>query len=163
VLPAVAVAALSFMLMEPLTYLTHRFVMHGVGARLHRSHHRPGGGAFEANDAFPLAFSGLAMVATFAAYQGWTSRLVLAVVAGVTAYGLVYALVHDVYIHGRLRLFGRRHAALDRLAAAHRLHHRFGGEPYGMLWPVVPAAVRARAAQSEPVEQPEAEPLTSLG
>jgi hypothetical protein len=33
-----------------------------------------------------------------------------------------------------------------RLAAAHRLHHRYGGEPYGMLFPVVPASLRAQAA-----------------
>ena len=143
-----AIAVLSFVLMEPVTYLSHRFVMHGVAARLHGSHHR-GGGGFEANDLFPLAFSALAMVATFAAYQGWTSRLVLAVIAGVAGYGIAYALVHDVYIHRRLRLFRRRCAALDRLAEAHRIHHRFGGEPYGMLWPIVPAAVRARAARTD--------------
>ena len=82
------------------------------------------------------------MAATAAAYQGWTSRLVLAVVAGVTAYGVVYALVHDVYIHRRLALFRRPVAVLDRLAEAHRVHHRYGGEPYGMLLPIVPRKLR---------------------
>jgi beta-carotene 3-hydroxylase len=38
---------------------------------------------------------------------------------------------------------------LDRLADAHALHHRFGGEPYGMLVPIVPASVRARAEAAD--------------
>jgi beta-carotene 3-hydroxylase len=143
---AVVIAATSFVLMEPVTYLVHRFVMHGLGARLHRSHHRPGPSRWEANDAFPVLFASLAMLATFAAYQGWTTRLVLPAVAGVTAYGVLYGLVHDVYIHQRLRVFRRPIPVLEHLAAAHRLHHRFGGEPYGMLLPVVPRQLRRRAA-----------------
>jgi len=63
---------------------------------------------------------------------------------GVTAYGAAYAVVHDVYIHRRLRWFGgRRVRGLERLAAAHELHHRFGGAPYGMLVPIVPRRLRA--------------------
>ena len=54
-----------------------------------------------------------------------------------------------MYIHGRL---GGRHLprirTLDRLGAAHELHHRFNGAPYGMLAPVVPASVRDRADRS---------------
>ena len=144
-----AVAVLAFLVMEPVTYLSHRFVMHGLAERIHRSHHVPGAGRWEANDAFPVVFSSVAMVATMAAYQGWASRLVLAVVAGVSAYGLLYALVHDVYIHRRLPLFRRRHALLERLADAHRIHHLYNGEPYGMLVPVVPRELRERAAHTD--------------
>ena len=82
-----AVAVLAFLVMEPVTYLTHRFVMHGLAERIHRSHHVPSPGRWEANDAFPVVFSAAAMVATLAAYQGWTSRLVLAAVVGVSVYG----------------------------------------------------------------------------
>ena len=56
---------------------------------------------------------------------------------GVTLYGLTYALVHDVYIHRRLALFGDRSVpGLERLAAAHRVHHERNAAPYGMLLPV---------------------------
>jgi beta-carotene 3-hydroxylase len=65
---------------------------------------------------------------------------------GVTLYGAAYALVHDVYAHRRAPLFRHRRAALDRLADAHALHHRFGGEPYGMLLPLVPRRLRTQIA-----------------
>jgi beta-carotene 3-hydroxylase len=71
----------------------------------------------------------------------------------VTAYGLAYLAVHDLYIHRRLPGLQLRSARLDRLADAHALHHRFGGEPYGMLVPVVPRSVRARST-SEPLAPP---------
>ena len=69
--------------------------------------------------------------------------------AGITLYGAAYALVHDVYIHRRVGLFGDRHVTLlDRLAAAHALHHQFGGPPFGMLVPIVPARVRDQVSRA---------------
>lgn len=147
---AVAIVLASFVVMEPVTYLAHRFVFHGVGMFLHRSHHRrwaaprDDDGFVEANDAFPVVFASMTMVALAVGFNvdGWS--VLLPVCAGVTAYGAAYAFVHDVYIHGRL---GSRRARpwLDRLAAAHELHHRYGGEPFGMLFPVVPEDLRRRS------------------
>lgn len=151
---AVLVALVAFAAMEPFTYLTHRYVMHGLGRRLHRSHHRrwpgraPGEPFFEANDAFPAAFAGVAMVAFALGFNVDVLGVLVPITVGVTLYGVAYAVVHDGYIHGRLPAPARR-PLLDRLAAAHELHHRFGGEPYGMLVPIVPASVRARAATAQ--------------
>lgn len=144
----------AFVAMEPLTYLVHRHVMHGLGRRLHRSHHRrwpardEGEPFFEANDAFPAAFAGIVMVAMAIGFNVDGLSVLLPVTVGVTLYGGAYALVHDGYIHQRLPV-RFRHPVLDRLADAHALHHRFGGEPYGMLVPIVPASVRARAAAAD--------------
>ena len=149
-----AFLVLAFVAMEPLTYLAHRYVMHGVGRRLHRSHHRrwPGrttGEPFlEANDAFPAVFAGIVMLGLAVGFNVDGFAVLLPVAVGVTLYGAAYALVHDGYIHRRLPAPGR-HPVLDRLAAAHELHHRFGGEPYGMLVPIVPASVRAKAVAAE--------------
>ena len=58
--------------------------------------------------------------------------------------------MHDVYIHGRVGwVRGRRIAVLDRLADAHRIHHLYNGAPYGMLVPIVPADLRARAEHTD--------------
>lgn len=148
-LGALLIGLAAFVAMEPVTYAAHRWVMHGIGDRLHRSHHRPPAGRVEANDWFPVLFAAVVLVGLAVGFNvpGWGALVPVGV--GVTAYGAVYALVHDVYIHGRLPLFGdRRYALLDRLAEAHRIHHLFNGEPYGMLVPVVPADLRARAART---------------
>lgn len=147
---SIALVLAAFALMEPFTYLAHRFVMHGPGMGLHRSHHRrwPERGAddpfIEANDAFPVIFAGATMAALAVGFNVGGLSVLGPVCVGTTLYGMAYAFVHDVYIHGRLGV-RRRIALLDRLARAHELHHRFGGEPYGMLAPVVPASVRRRA------------------
>jgi beta-carotene 3-hydroxylase len=139
VLTAVAAA----LLMEPVAALTHRLVMHRPrGWAWHRSHHAPRRPErwTEANDRFPLVFA-TATVAVMAA-GGPGVRLAG---AGVAAYGVSYAVVHDVCIHGRLT-GGRplvRGAWLRHVAAAHAVHHRHGRAPYGFLVPIVPARLRA--------------------
>lgn len=137
--------------MEPLTYAAHRWVMHGVGWGLHRSHHRrraePSRLAdrFEANDAFPVIFAAVTIFAMLLGTVEHPAHLLVPLGVGVTAYGAAYGFVHDLYIHGRLlRLPVVR--PLERLREAHALHHRFGGEPYGMLCPIVPRDLRLRAA-----------------
>jgi beta-carotene 3-hydroxylase len=147
------VAVAAFVVMEPVTYAAHRWLMHGVGLRLHRSHHRrwhrAGEGFLEANDAFPAAFAAVTMLALAVGFNVDGLGVLIPMCVGVTAYGAAYAFVHDVYVHQRVTL-RHRSPVLDRLAEAHALHHRFGGEPYGMLLPVIPASVRRRAAP-EPV------------
>jgi len=148
---ALLLATAGFVAMEPVTYAVHRWVMHGVGTRFHRSHHRrwptrrEGEPWWEGNDVFPLAFAAITVLAITAGLNVDRLGVLVPVAAGITAYGAAYAAVHDVYVHRRLPVRWSS-AALDRLADAHELHHRFGGEPYGMLVPVVPTSVRRRAA-----------------
>lgn len=146
----IVVVLLAFVVMEPVTAATHRWVMHGVCKQLHRSHHRPRVGRFETNDWFPVMFAALVNVGFFAGFNWNGFGALVPVGIGVTAYGAAYALVHDVYIHGRLGWFAtRRIAAFERLADAHRIHHLYSVAPFGMLAPVVPAELRARASRSD--------------
>jgi beta-carotene 3-hydroxylase len=146
-------AVAAFAVMEPVTAATHRFVMHGIGLRLHRSHHRRAHGGWELNDAYPVMFAAVVCVGLWIGFHEPRLAELIPIGVGVTAYGIAYAIVHDVYIHRRLRWFGdRRLPVLHRLADAHELHHRYGGAPYGMLVPLVPARVRARSRPGERVE-----------
>ncbi len=147
---ALVAGLVAFVLMEPATYAAHRWLMHGVGWTLHRSHHRrrvvrSWTDRWEANDWFPVMFAGVTILAMAV---GTTDRSLAALVPvgiGVTAYGAAYAFVHDVYIHGRFARFPVL-APLEWLRRAHALHHRYGGEPYGMLCPIVPPARRQVSA-----------------
>jgi len=146
----IMIAVTAFVLMEPITAATHRWVMHGIGEFLHRSHHRPLLQRFEANDWYPVIFAAVVNLGFFAGFNWRGFGSLIPVGIGVTAYGVAYALVHDVYIHGRLGWFnGRRIATFDRLADAHRIHHLYNAAPYGMLLPVVPADLRERAGRTE--------------
>ena len=135
--------------MEGVSYATHRWIMHGVGMRWHRSHHAPRRGAFEKNDAFPVLFSliggSVFLIAALTATE-WMFSLGF----GIAAYGVMYMLVHEVYIHRRLPCPVDDRRVLDWLRDSHELHHLYGGEPYGMLFPVVATDLRHRVAQRRP-------------
>ena len=147
-LRSLVVGVAAFAVMEPVTYATHRFVMHGIGEVLHRSHHRARARFVEANDTYPAVFASAVLVTMWGAYHRQGLRGLLPVTVGVSAYGVTYALVHDGYIHGRLPA-APRNRALDHLAESHRIHHLYNGEPYGMLVPVVSDELRARAARTD--------------
>ena len=156
-MPALLIVAVSLLSMEAVSYLTHRFVMHGFGIGLHKSHHQPSDGGFELNDLYPLMFSSVAIMAFAAGTLLPSLRSLLAVGAGVTLYGVSYLFVHEIYIHRRLPVMIRGdHKLLAWLKASHRIHHLYGGEPYGMLLPVVPRELRERAAGSarDPFSRP---------
>jgi beta-carotene 3-hydroxylase len=143
------IAATAFAAMEPITAATHRWVMHGIGEFLHRSHHRRLETRWEANDWYPVIFASIVCLGLAAGLNVDSFAALVPVGIGVTLYGAAYALVHDVYIHRRLGWFSnRRITVFDRLAEAHRIHHLYSAAPYGMLFPVVPAELRTRAARS---------------
>jgi beta-carotene 3-hydroxylase len=146
---ALFVAVAAFVLMEPVTALTHRFVMHGIGRRLHRSHHQPNDSRFELNDWFPLMFASIVMLGLWAGFNLDGLAALVPAGVGMTLYGAAYALVHDAFIHRRVGWFASdgtngRFGTLDRLAAAHRIHHEHNRAPFGMLFPIVPRPLRDR-------------------
>ncbi|HMF04397.1 MAG TPA: sterol desaturase family protein [Acidimicrobiia bacterium] len=142
----VAVAAL--VVMEPVTALVHRFVMHGFGMGWHRSHHEAPRRALEANDLFPVVFAAatIVLLAIGVSVSGAPSLLV-PIGIGVTAYGAAYLLVHDVVIHRRIAFLPVPDALLRPWREAHNVHHLFARAPYGFLAPVVPSDLRRRAVE----------------
>jgi beta-carotene 3-hydroxylase len=134
--------------MEAVSYSLHRWVMHGPGMTWHASHHAPPRGRWERNDLFPLCFSVLGFGAFALAASGVLPDWAWWAAAGITAYGVAYLAVHELFIHRR---FGGRVpdvAYLRWLRDAHRAHHVDGGEPYGMLLPLMGRDDRQRARSS---------------
>lgn len=142
----VVLCGAAFLSMEFVAAIAHRHVYHGIGWRFHESHHTPRTGVFEKNDVFPAFFASLAMIVMALSLAVPALRLLLPLSVGVSMYGVVYFLVHDLLIHRRSRLLRPRFRFLRRVHAAHALHHRFGGEPFGLLY--IPKSVRARLARS---------------
>jgi beta-carotene 3-hydroxylase len=145
VLPDLLLALGALVVMEPLTALIHRFVMHGFGMGWHRSHHLPPRATLEANDLFPVVFA-LATIALLSIGIFGGVDVLVPLGCGITAYGAGYLLVHDVVIHRRLGSRRLPPRVGRRLRAAHNIHHLFSAAPYGFLCPVVPHELRDRAA-----------------
>jgi beta-carotene 3-hydroxylase len=135
--------------MEVVSYATHRWVMHGFAFAWHRSHHQPPAGRFERNDLFPLLFSVVGVILFVLATTVPALGPLFWLGVGVAGYGAAYLLVHEICIHRRLHISLGRGRYFEWLRDAHRVHHRVGGEPYGMLLPVV---TRSRSEANGPVD-----------
>lgn len=119
--------------MELVSYLAHRFLYHGIGWVFHKSHHEPREGVFEWNDIFPVMFAAITIGLMLFGLSDPDRSDIVAVSIGVTAYGLVYFFIHDLYVHRRAKWLKLRIPFLFKLKQAHAIHHRYGGEPYGLL------------------------------
>jgi beta-carotene 3-hydroxylase len=129
----------TYLLMEGVTWLTHKYVMHGFLWYLHEDHHQPKyAHIFERNDAFFVIFAIPSfLLIFFGAQAGFDYRVAIGL--GIAAYGLSYFIVHDVIIHQRLKLFkNTKNKYLIGLRKGHKVHHKHlgkeHGECFGMLF-----------------------------
>nr|WP_299013700.1 sterol desaturase family protein [uncultured Polaribacter sp.] len=128
-----------FCTMEGITWLTHKYVMHGFGWYLHEDHHQPKyENLFEKNDLFFVIF---ALPSSLSIYFGLGNQLfwLAAIGFGILFYGLAYFLVHDILIHQRFKWFKHtKNRYLLGLRKAHKIHHKNMGkedsECFGMLF-----------------------------
>jgi beta-carotene 3-hydroxylase len=142
-----ALFALAFFGMEGVAWLAHRYLMHGPLWVLHRSHHEPRDGTFEANDLFAVFFALPAALSIYLGIRGLP--LLLPVGLGVTAYGMVYFVFHDGLVHRRFPIALDPHSRFWRpRVQAHRLHHavrtRTGCVSFGFLWALPIRALKIR-------------------
>jgi beta-carotene 3-hydroxylase len=128
----------TFLIMEGITWLTHKYVMHGFLWYLHKDHHQPTKKFFEKNDFFFLIFAipGWLCIQFGCMYKNWWA---VSVGVGITMYGVAYFLVHEIIIHQRFKLFTRsNHRYIKAIRWAHKMHHRHlnkeDGESFGMLF-----------------------------
>lgn len=126
----------TYLAMEGVAWLTHKFVMHGFLWSLHKSHHEPRHGIFEKNDWFFAFYATIAMILIYFGYENFDYRFWMGV--GVTAYGLTYFILHDIFIHRRAKFLDRLDNKYFRaMRKAHKAHHKKmtkeEGEEFGLL------------------------------
>ena len=133
----IVIAFVVFGLMEGITWLTHKYVMHGFLWYLHEDHHQKGTGFFEKNDAFFLIF---AIPSWLCIMLGCMNQnyISVSIGAGIAMYGFAYFLVHEVIIHQRFKWFSRSNSHYIKVIRwAHKMHHKHinkeDGESFGML------------------------------
>jgi len=113
--------------------------MHGFLWMLHRDHHvkETNETVVERNDSFFLIFA-IPAILLFLIWQIYSSQIALSVGMGITLYGIAYFLIHDVFIHQRIKIFRRsNNIYLKALRKAHKVHHKHltkeNGTCFGML------------------------------
>jgi len=133
------IVLVSFVAMEAVAWLAHKYVMHGLLWKLHEDHHKKNPSSFfEKNDYFFLIFAIPGIICL--AFGIYTSLSVLLFVGiGITLYGFAYFTVHDIFIHQRLKLLRKTDNFYFRgIRRAHKMHHKHldkeDGECFGMLW-----------------------------
>lgn len=132
---------ITFWGMEFMAWFTHKFVMHGFLWSLHEDHHAHNKDSFfEKNDAFFLIYAipSWLCIMLGSMFSVWT---VMYIGFGILAYGIAYFLVHEIFIHQRLKWFKKsNNAYLRAIRRAHKIHHKHLGKEkgacFGML--VVP-------------------------
>ena len=151
-LSGLGVFLLTVLFMEGFAYVAHRWLMHGPGWFLHKSHHRPRTGTFELNDLYAVIFA-VPSISLFwygiglghGAFYAWIG-------GGIAAYGAIYFGFHDVIVHKRI---GHRYLPkstyMKRIMQAHRLHHvvetKDGTVSFGFLWAPKPVVLKAQLAK----------------
>jgi len=133
----IIIAVITFGLMEPVTWLTHKYVMHGFLWYLHEDHHKPHKGFFEKNDAFFLIFAIPSWLCIMLGSMA-QNYISVSIGAGIAMYGFAYFLVHEIIIHQRFKLLTKsNNKYIKAIRRAHKMHHKHlekeDGESFGML------------------------------
>lgn len=127
--------------MEFVAWFAHKFIMHGFLWNWHRDHHKKdhnSGNWFEKNDLFFLVFATPGILCLILGIYT-PLYLLLPIGIGITIYGAIYFLIHDVYIHRRFKWFKHLDGKYSRaVLRAHGAHHakitKEDGESFGLLW-----------------------------
>lgn len=128
-----------FLLMECVTWLTHKYVMHGFMWYFHADHHQPKyNHVFERNDIFFVIFAIPSIILFYFGVESGMNELFF-IGLGITLYGFCYFMIHDVLIHQRFKWFkNTKNKYLIGLRKAHKVHHKHlgkqDGECFGMLF-----------------------------
>ena len=131
--------------MEPITTFIHRYVMHFVGWVWHKSHHDRVGKKFEKNDLYPIVFSAIAITLFVI---GMNHPVYTSIGIGVTAYGFVYFVAHEIIIHGRFGKIKNNNKLFNYWRFGHNVHHQFQKAPYGFIVPITPSDLREKAIEN---------------
>jgi beta-carotene 3-hydroxylase len=149
----IGIVAGTAFLMEFVAWATHKYVMHGFLWMLHADHHKKDHyGFLERNDAFFLIFAIPSMVLFIVGSLKGLDTPYLWIGLGILIYGILYFVVHEVFIHQRIKwLRNTTNPYFLAIRRAHKVHHKRlgkeGGECFGML--IVPLKYYREALQSK--------------
>lgn len=122
--------------MEIFSWFIHKYLFHGPLWFIHKTHHQERHGWFELNDIFSIFFGGISLWLIWLGHFKQDYRLWVGI--GISAYGGIYFIFHDWFIHNRFKAFKTHNRYLLGIRRAHKIHHKFTGKwpskEFGLLW-----------------------------
>ncbi|KAG7671601.1 putative Beta-carotene 3-hydroxylase, chloroplastic [Nannochloris sp. 'desiccata'] len=126
--------------MEMYARFAHKILWHDnkLGYAIHKSHHVPRVGAFEANDIYAVMNAVPAVLLCGYGFlrPDMIGGMCFGAGLGISLFGMSYLFIHDGLVHKRFPVGPLADVPeLRRIAIAHQIHHtdKFGGVPYGMF------------------------------
>ncbi len=132
-----SIVLITIVLTEFFAWFKHKYILHGVLWFLHKSHHTPQESWFEWNDLVILIY---AIPSAYLVYYGIeNNHFCLWIGVGISLYGVIYFILHDIIIHRRIKIkFLAKNKYLKRLIRAHKIHHKHqekeDSEAFGFLY-----------------------------
>lgn len=134
---SILIGLVAFGFMEFVAWSNHKYLMHGSLWKWHKDHHRSDSNRakmplnteakhFEKNDRFFIMYATPAIVFMVVGFWQQIPWLIAAGI-GISAYGLIYFILHDIIIHQRLPLpflYKINTKYVRAMRRAHLAHHR---------------------------------------
>ena len=114
---------LTVIFMEIVAILTHKYIMHGPGWYLHKSHHTNYDSVFQLNDLYFFFFS---LPSMFCIIFGilYNNNILISIGIGMLFYGLIYIFIHDLIVHNRFNFkISYNNTYLKKIKKSHLKHH----------------------------------------
>ena len=130
----------STLLMEVIAILAHKYIMHGPGWFLHKSHHsikHDKKTNFELNDLYFIIFSSPSIFCIIYGY--FSSSVIIACIGiGIMIYGCIYIIFHDIIVHNRFGIkLSLKNSYIKKVKTSHMKHHscktKNGASNFGFL------------------------------
>lgn len=137
---SILITIVTFIIMEGVTWCTHKYIMHGFLWNLHEDHHQPAADQFfEKNDLFFVIFSVPSIIMFYLGSFYNEYNYLFYIALGITLYGIAYFFVHDIIIHQRFKILTRStNFYVVAIRKAHKIHHKNQykeqSECFGMLF-----------------------------
>ena len=122
----IMIILLSIISMEIIAIFTHKYIMHGPGWFLHKSHHinyLNNENKYELNDIYFIFFSSPSIICIMYGFYN-TNYIILTIGIGILIYGLIYIFLHDLMVHQRLGIKIKiQNSYFKKIKKAHLKHH----------------------------------------
>ncbi len=114
---------LTVVFMEIFAIFAHKYIMHGPGWFLHKSHHVKNNNKTELNDLYFVIFS---LPSIYFIIKGILieNYIFLSIGIGILFYGIIYILLHDIFVHKRFGFnINFKNSIFKKIKVSHRKHH----------------------------------------